>query len=223
LLLGLVGVANELSVPHLVAQLEPYPAGLVGGLAAGFITYSFAGPWIVGAFRLLGQISELHRTARRVDVFQPGPVHAFSAATATVSITAVAIFTFSLVTDPTGTVGTTAGLGLSVFVGVLAAACFIVPLWGMHRRLQTERERLLGEVGTRLQATLERLHRNVDTESGDTSAVEENMSALLAARQHIDRISTWPWQPETPRWLLSALLVPLAIWGATRFLERSGL
>jgi hypothetical protein len=36
-------------------------------------------------------------------------------------------------------------------------------------------------------------------------------------------MSTWPWQPETPRWLISALLVPLAIWSATRFLERTGL
>jgi len=35
------------------------------------------------------------------------------------------------------------------------------------------------------------------------------------------QLSTWPWPPETPRWLISALIIPLAIWGVTRFLEQS--
>ena len=47
------------------------------------------------------------------------------------------------------------------------------------------------------------------------------MTALLATRDLISRVSTWPWRPETPRLLFSALLVPIAIWGATRILERT--
>jgi len=223
IVMGLVGLVSLLSSPELMAELEPYPAGLAAAAAFNVFSYAFAGPWIVGAYRLLRHVSEHHRKARRVDLFHPGPVHAFSQATATVSVTAMAIVTFSMLTDPAGTLGTPAGLALSLFIAVLAAACFFVPLWGMHRRLQAERERLLADLGTRLQVTVERLYRNVDGETGDSSAVDDNMSALLAARGHIERMSTWPWQPETPRWLISALLVPLAIWSATRFLERTGL
>ncbi|MEE8357347.1 MAG: hypothetical protein V3R33_08580 [Anaerolineales bacterium] len=36
----------------------------------------------------------------------------------------------------------------------------------------------------------------------------------------IKAISTWPWQPETLRWLFTALVLPLLMWLAQYFLGR---
>jgi hypothetical protein len=90
----------------------------------------------------------------------------------------------------------------------------------MHRRLQAEQSRLSGDVARRIETTIRQLYRHVDEDRPGATELRDRMTALLATRDLVNRVSTWPWLPETPRWLLSALLVPIAIWGATRLLER---
>ena len=149
-------------------------------------------------------------------------MHAFSSLTAAVGISLIAITTLSMTTDPSSH-ATAAGLILTFILITTASACFVLPLWGMHRRLQAEQARLSGEVGERIETTLQRLYQLVDEDRAGATEHRDRMLALVAARDMIDRLSTWPWRAETPRWLLSALVIHLAIWGATRFLERSGL
>ena len=38
------------------------------------------------------------------------------------------------------------------------------------------------------------------------------ISILETEQDTLNRISTWPWQPETPRFLVTALLLPLLLW-----------
>lgn len=187
-----------------------------------FATYSFAGPWIVGIYRLPGSVARLHQRVVTVDLFAPGPLHAFSVATAFIGMSLVAVLTFSLLTDPS-TTATSAALILALICIALATASFIVPLWGMHQRLEAERERLVTEIDRRVEVTLHRLTGIVDSGDEGATEVKDTFLSLTSARDLIDRLSTWPWQPATPRWLVSALHVPLVLWGVTRLLERSGL
>jgi len=91
----------------------------------------------------------------------------------------------------------------------------------MHRRLQEERARLVGEVGLRIETTLERLYEHVDQDAAGATEYRDRMLALVSARELVVNLSTWPWRPETPRWLISALVIPIALWGVTRLLERA--
>jgi hypothetical protein len=84
----------------------------------------------------------------------------------------------------------------------------------MHRHFQAERARLEAEVNARIEALMARLYRAVDNEEAGLGEVQDGMTAALATRQLVRNLSTWPWQAETPRWLISALLIPLAIWGS---------
>lgn len=81
----------------------------------------------------------------------------------------------------------------------------------------------------RIDATTERLYRHVDEDASGVSEARDRLLALGSARDMVASASTWPWRPETPRWLVSALVVPLILWGrdaapgARRPLRRGGL
>ncbi len=219
---GTLGVVIELSKPTAGDRFQDFPIAFSILLIGSFLFYSFAGPWLARAIRLLLLVARLHREARHIDLFSPDPVHAFSSLTAAVGFSIIAITTLSMTTDPE-THATTAGLAMTFILVAVALACFVLPLWGMHRRLQTERARLDGEVGQRIELTLQRLYQHVDDDRAGATEERDRMLALVATRDLIGGLSTWPWRPETPRWLFSALVIPIAIWGVTRFLEQAGL
>lgn len=215
---GLLGLIIETTTETAPARRTLYPIANTIDLVGAFLGYMMAGPWLVGVTRLITLVARLHREAPRVDLLNPEPVRAFSAATAVVGISLLAITTLSITSDPE-VHGTAAGLLLTVLLIGFAFASFVTPLWGMHRRLLAERARLLADVGLRLERTIERLYEHVDEDRAGISELRDRMSALVAARDLIAQQSTWPWRPETLRWLLSALVIPIFIWGVTRLLE----
>jgi hypothetical protein len=46
------------------------------------------------------------------------------------------------------------------------------------------------------------------------------IAALEIEEEALNNVSTWPWQPETVRYLMTALLLPLVLWLAQFFLQR---
>ena len=218
--LGALGLITELSTAGAGERVERYPVAFAIYLLVTFAFYAPAGPWILRTYRLLQRIHRLHGSAPNVNILRPEPVHAFSSVTATVGISFIAITSLSVATDP-ATLQTVTGVILTVVLLAFAVACFVLPLWGMHRRLEGERSRLTDDVARRIEATVERLYDHVDQDRAGATEVRDRLAALMATRDLIGKLSTWPWQPETPRWLISALLVPLMIWGATRVLERA--
>jgi hypothetical protein len=220
LMLGLVGVVTEVSREDAAARSDAYPIAWAFLLLMTFISYAPAGPWLVRGYRLLRRVDGLHREARRIDLLRPEPLHAFSTVTAFVGASFMVITTFSIATDPT-THQTTSGLMLTAVMIVAAVACFVVPLYGMHRRLQAERSRMDAEVAQRIEATLARLYAHVDEDRAGASELDDRLSALLATRDLIGRLGTWPWRSETPRLLFTTLLLPIAVWLATWAVERT--
>lgn len=216
---GALGLAIEVTRDGAVARMAEFPVAFGVDVVFSFFGYMLAGPYLVAVFRLLRRVAELHRDAPRVDLLNPEPVRAFSSATAVVGVSLASIMVFSMVTDPE-TLENAGSLLLYAIVGGLAFASFIVPLWGMHRRLLGERTRMLSDAGGRLEATLARLYAHVDEDRPGVSDVRDRLSALVAVRDLVAQQSTWPWRPETLRWFLSALIVPIIVWSVTRFLER---
>lgn len=218
LVFGIVGLVIEVGGAGAGDRMTEFPIAFGIDLAVVFIAYMTVGPWTVVAFRLLRRVVELHRDAPRVDLLNPEPVRAFSSATAVLSGSAIAIATFSLATGSAMQEGAV-GLALYALLMVLAFAAFLVPLWGMHRRLLSERARMLTDAGGRLEATLARLYAHIDDDRPGVSDLRDRLMALVAARDLVAQQSTWPWRPETLRWFVSALIVPIVIWGVTRLLE----
>jgi hypothetical protein len=61
----------------------------------------------------------------------------------------------------------------------------------------------------------------MDRDLPGTNEVRDRMAALTSARDLVSDLNTWASRPETPRWLASALVIPLAPWIATQLLERA--
>lgn len=220
LVFGTLGLLIEATRDGAGVRMAEFPVAHSFEVVAAFAGYMFAGPWIVSVFRLLRSVDRLHREAETVDLLNPDPVRAFSSATAFVGLSLIGIVTLSALTDPI-TFSTRGGLVLNLLLIALAFASFFLPLLGMHRRMQAERILRLDAVGERIDATVARLYALVDDDRPGSTELRDRMLALVATRDMLVQQSTWPWRPETLRWLISALFIPVLLWGITRFLEAS--
>lgn len=178
--------------------------------------------------RLLHQtlvIDEIHRRAVRVDLTQLEPLYGFAAFIARTSIVLLAVAIG-------GFVGFLAALGLSftlaasdlVLFGatiVVAVVAFVLPVRGLHERIEAEKDRGLAETRSTLAAITAEVHRRVA--AGDLEGAGKLNDALSAANAAVAVVAhtpTWPWRPETLRAFVSAVLLPIALWAVITILGR---
>jgi hypothetical protein len=194
------------------------PAFAIGRFVIEGITFALLGVLIYHTTHQLRLVSRIHALASRIDLYEPAPLYAFSHLTARTGVGLVLLTAYSFLIDPSINL---LAIALTALVLLVAAAAFVLPAEGMHRRIVTEKERLQLEANRRLKATLGQLHQSVD--EGDLSlsdALNKTLASLQLERDVIARMPTWPWEPGTLRAFVSALLVPLVLWLIIRALER---
>ena len=107
------------------------------------------------------------------------------------------------------------------FLLVVAIACFIVPLLGLHDRIGDEKDRRLAEANVTLATALAEVHRRIAAGEIDAAGrLNDAVAAANAAVLAVSRVSTWPWRPETLRGFLSAVLLPIGLWLMFELLRR---
>ena len=90
---------------------------------------------------------------------------------------------------------------------------FYLPLSGVHRRLVSEKERLLQEANSRIATILDRIHSAAFEQQayGDVGGMHTVFSTLREEKETVQGLSTWPWRPGTLTGLLSALFLPIIL------------
>ena len=180
--------------------------------------------WMFGyhAIRQLRTVSGIYTGHTTFNIFDIGPLHALSRVAA---MTAVALVVFSYVYLAFYASWQINSVSNAILLGgilLLAVLTFVVPLYGSHRLLRQAKVRRLSEIGRSIEATADSLH--AAARDGKDAAAAGNipgvLDGLLAERALVARAPTWPLDPETLRALLTATLLPLALWLATRLLER---
>jgi hypothetical protein len=163
-------------------------------------------------------VSQIHRRATHIDLFQPAPAYAFSVLTARTGIGLYFFSLFIIAADP-AMASHPVAIGVTAALMLVGTAAFVLPLNGMHRRLVEEKERLIAEANRRVVTLIAKLHHQVDTDSLERSSeLNSAMSALITERDLLDKISTWPWKPTTLRGFASSVMLPIVIWFITRYL-----
>jgi len=178
------------------------------------ITWCMFGAFIYHTIRQMRLINRIYTRHTRINLFRMGPLYAFSGLSALMAVgLTVPPYGFMAINqeilyDPRS-------VGVVFLVTVLAAVTFAWPLLGIHRLLVKEKERLLEESSRRLEATIVDLHQRVDSAELE-GMMDLNMAiaSLQIEQQALSRIPTWPWEPETVRLLITALVLPLVLWGA---------
>ena len=108
---------------------------------------------------------------------------------------------------------------LSAAILGIALASFALPLLGMHGRMDAEKKRLQAEVGRRIESMIGELHGSVDRrELGGADGQNKTLASLIAERDLLHPLSTWPWQAGTAGAVLSAVFLPIGLWLVTRVL-----
>lgn len=176
------------------------------------------------AVRQLWMVDLLHGLAEQINLFRVKPFYAFSGLTARTGMSFLVLAYFIAAVRPDIVRDTPALQMLIVAMLPTAIACFVLPLYGMHVRLNHEKDRLLAEANGRFEMLLARLHARVDDEIlTDAEKISHQLSSITSEREAIARLSTWPWEATTMTGFLTTLVLPLLIWLAQRLLERFGL
>ena len=177
------------------------------------------------ALRQLRRVSRLHAMALRVDLFDTTPINALSRLTATsglgILVTAL-VFLFGS-DESLGAEGGDRAFPLltGLVLVALSIVSFASPLRGMHRRLVAEKARLLGASTARMKETLALIHTTVDTKDfGQADQLQKTLTSLLAERDVLAKLPTWPWSPGTLRGFATAAVLPVLLWLVFRVLER---
>lgn len=162
--------------------------------------------------------------AAAIDVFLPGPLHAFATLTARPGIVISLLVASGVAITPipssieTFLVGTAPYLLVPPIIAIIA---FVVPLAGAHARLVEQKERLQDETELRLQAILGDVNRDVDARDlARADGLNKTLASLMLQREILAKLPTWPWSTATLRTFVSAMLLPMALFLAQQALSR---
>lgn len=223
LMLALAILMEQLWVtPQSYAALQELP-----GFAVLFQVVDKSSAFLFGVFllhtvRQLRLVNTIHNHYLDVQLFNLGPARAFSRLTATTALgLVVGVYGWLLINpellDDPGI------LAVGAAITLLAAAVFLWPLYGLQRRMAAAKAQALQQIEARYEAQFDRFNQYLARE--DYAAIEKQNAILMGLeiqQRKISSISTWPWRPETGRFALSAIVLPLVLmvlgWGIERWL-----
>ena len=200
-------------------QIGPTPVSYAVTFAVLVLNWWVGGTLALHTVRRLALVARIYKRHTTVDVLKQGPLYALSRLTSQTTIGAV-LLVYGLASIPVYVSQPLGALTVAAII-LLAVASFALPLVGVHNVLAGEKERLLEGIADRLHTAGDELHRRID--AGKYQGMDELNKALAGLeieRNMIAAMPTWPWQPETLRTLLIALLLPLAVWLTQYILQK---
>lgn len=184
-----------------------------------FLAGAVAGIFVVHDIRQLRAVSRMSRTAPAIDIFNTTSTNAFSRLTSVSSVTILLLVAAAVLSE-----SEEIPIAYVVMFGTLVAvalATFVLPLRAMHDRLETEKKRLMASSNDRLKAVLGEVDVAVKQRNfSRAEQLEKMLNAVLAERDVLARLHTWPWSDTTFRGFASALLLPIVIFVITRTIEQ---
>jgi len=216
-------VAGPISVSRGPASwgIQPGSSAVVVGyvILTAIASMSFVTAFLLHTVRQLRLVNRIHQMAININLFERMPVYAFSALTARTGIGIIILFYYYLYTFfvlrifGTGYTASPIDIAFAVILLLLAVACFILPLNGMHQQLVKEKLRITAEADRRFEAALMRLHQHLDSgRLQEMDALNKALSSLEIERGALAKIPTWPWKPETLRGFLTSVVLPTLLW-----------
>lgn len=188
-------------------------SGVLWALAAATLAVLF-----LQAVRQLRMVSRLGVVADKVDIFSPQPLNALSRLTAATAIAILTFVAFSVLTIPEQP---PVYIAEELVIIALGVASFVLPLRALHERLRHEKEALMASGQDRLKLTLSRIHDAVDkNELSSADQLNKTLTSLVAERDYLAKLPTWPWSPGTFRGVATAVLLPVVIFVITRVIDQ---
>jgi hypothetical protein len=191
------------------------------GLAA--LTSAVVFAFLLRTVHQLGVVTRIHAEFVTIDIFKLDPLYSFANLTAWTGIAILATMVFgiaSLAAVSTFSFGLVDSAIFALFV-CLAIGSFVIPLLGLHGRIQHEKDHQKALAGETLKTAVAEVETRI--RAGDYEAMTDVNNGLVAATSAvttISRISTWPWRQDTIRGFVGALGLPVFVYAVTAILSR---
>jgi hypothetical protein len=174
--------------------------------------------------QLLGHvrtIARIHRESTNIELWNVRPHNAFARVTVLAAIVITVLYASAAAASAASTDNSLIAIGFVILALVIATLVFVGPLVGMRRRLLREKERQIGETDRVFEVAAVKLRADVDAGDLDSAArLESVVSALVAERERLRKVSAWPWSADTLRAFVTTLVVPVFLWFLTSLLSR---
>lgn len=185
-----------------------------------FVVFGFL--WLINfifiyhTFYQLKAINFIYTKCSRVNIFQKQEIYAFSKVSATNAIGLILLSPLWIIFE-----GSSASMAINIAFSAIAVVIFLWPLRGVHNIMKKQKESLIKETSLEKEKIIKSiLSFSKDDQFGSIKETENTLSALVKTESEIEKISTWPWQLETIRQIIGALLFPIVIWFIQFFLNR---
>lgn len=180
--------------------------------------WAIVGVLVYHTLHQLRIVQQIYASCAEIDLYKLRPLYAFSTLSAQTAVgIAFMVYVWYFFAPLLFNIGV-AGL---VFFTSLSLLTFALPLGVARRLLVDEKDHRLSENGERQRIAAAELHRRVDaSEMVEMDNLNQTMASLELERAAIDRISTWPWKPETGRTVAATLLFPTIVWLTQLLLQR---
>lgn len=199
--------------PYQLELFAGYPVS-TGGLRLIYLaSWCFFGMFIYHTIYQLKLVNQIYSNHIRVNLYRLNPLHGLSNLSAWSAVCLIVAPYGFLLINPAAQLTDPITLVFYIFVTFIAVVTFIWPQLGINRLQRKEKARLLDEAKKRYEKLLQELHSRVDQgEYDQIAALNPGFNLVEAELATIKRTPTWPWQPETLRWFISALVTPLFVW-----------
>jgi hypothetical protein len=189
-----------------------YQAGYrTAAIIEGLFCFSLGGVLYYHSLRQLWLVNRTVKTVKRYNLYDLDPVYAFSRLTAWTGLSWILMLLLNLWGFPIEAAPELILTIALIQVGLTIAA-FVLPLRFVNRYLVLEKRKLLAENHRRVEATLYRMHRNLDqSELADMDQLNKALASLNMEREIVDKISTLPWRTATLTGFLSATVLPVIL------------
>lgn len=186
-----------------------------------FLCWFVFGGFIYHTIHQLSLINRIYMNLSQINLYHLKPLYGFSNLTAMTAGSLVLLpYGFYLIT-PTISINDPAVLSFYLFITLIAVVTFILPQLGIHQIQDAEKSRYNAEAYKRYEAIIAEIHQRVDEKDFDgVSNLSVGFTLIEQEINSIKKTSTWPWQPETIRWLVTALVLPLGLWLIQYFLQQ---
>jgi hypothetical protein len=203
---------ERLSVaPIRYAVLEQLPIFAVVYHIIDKSTAFLFGIFIFHTIRQLSLVNTLQLNHLRINLFNLRPLQAFSRLTASTAVGLVVgvygwmLINPELLTNPIS-------FGFTASITILAIVVFIWPLLGVHRIMETEKEKMLHKIDLQFESVISKFdQRFLEDDYPSIEKLNWTVSSLDIQHKRIKTIPTWPWKPETARLVLTAIAIPLIL------------
>lgn len=186
----------------------------------GLICYLTGSAVYYHSLRQLQLVNRTVKMAREFNVFQLDPAYAFSRLTSLAGVSWVILLTVTLLTFPIQLISGMV-LVLPLVMLVFAVAAFVLPLWFVHQRIVSEKQRLVAELNRQVESTTKRLHRLLEADDmPPVTPYKDAMLALDSERKVLEGIPAWPWTSGTLTGFISATLLPILLFIVQLILQK---